>query len=434
MGNTSRRPRRLFHAAAVPMIIGLALAAACSTPSETTGPGVTSAPCPNAIDRDKGCIYLGVLSDLGGGPFAMLGRAMQDGQTAFWTEVNKAGGIGGYEVDISTYARDTAYDPHRHVEEFREIEPNVLALAMSLGTAQTLAVLPEMDAADIVTSAGTLWSGWEYREADRDLVLDSGYSYCTEAIMGLDWFTEHQYRPANVAVVAFRGNYGGDYANGALRWAAHNNVIVTSRVDTGPNTEVGNQDRPVAEILANPPNLVMLATGPAETAEIIGKLVAGGYQGRFLGSSPTWNGALLKTPAGPALSALYNYTSPVDGWDGRSTGARRARAAAPQEPTNWGYSLGWASSYTMRALLTKAAEQGPLNRAGVRGSQDALTVDFEGMAAPHTYNAGAPDYAAQRASIGAPDPSAPLGSRTVATDYRGPTLPQLPMHGPCVRL
>ncbi|MCP2321171.1 ABC-type branched-chain amino acid transport system, substrate-binding protein [Nocardia amikacinitolerans] len=434
MGNTSRRPRRLFHAAAVPMIVGIVLAAACSTPSATTGPGVTSAPCPNAIDRDKGCIYLGVLSDLGGGPFAMLGRAMQDGQTAFWTEVNKAGGIGGYEVDISTYARDTAYDPHRHVEEFREIEPNVLALAMSLGTAQTLAVLQEMDAADIVTSAGTLWSGWEYRETDRDLVLDSGYSYCTEAIMGLDWFTEHQYRPRNVAVVAFRGNYGGDYANGALRWAAHNNVTVTSRVDTGPNTEVGNQDRPVAEILANPPDLVLLATGPAETAEIIGKLVAGGFHGRFLGSAPTWNGALLKTPAGPALSALFNYTSPVDGWDGRSTGARRARAAAPQEPTNWGYSLGWAGSYTMRALLTKAAEHGPLNRAGVRAAQDALTVDFEGMAAPHTYNAGAPDYAAQRAAIGAPDPSAPLGSRTVTTDYRGPTLPQLPMHGPCARL
>ncbi|MBF6215120.1 ABC transporter substrate-binding protein [Nocardia puris] len=433
MGSTDRRHRRLFHSAAIPVLLGLILTAACSTPVDTTGPGVTDAPCPEAIDENNGCVYLGVLSDLGDGPFAALGTAMQDGQRAFWTEVNKAGGIGGYEIDVSTYARDTAFDPHRHLTELRAIEPHVLALAMSLGTAQTLSVLREMDDADMVTAAGTMWSGWEYPESDMNLVLDSGYSYCTEAIMGLDWFAEHQYRPRTLAVIAFRGNYGGDYAGGAIHWAVHNHAIVTARIDTGPNTEVGNQDRPVAEIMANPPDLVMLATGPAETAEIVGKLVAAGYQGRFLGSAPTWNGALLKTPAAPAISELYNYTSPVEGWNGQSVGAQRARAAALSEPTNWGYSLGWAVSYTMRALLERAVEAGPLSRRSMRRAQDALTVDFEGMAPPHTYGSG-PDYAAQRATIGAPDATAALGSRDVATHYAGPTLPQLTLHGPCARL
>ncbi|MEV0028420.1 ABC transporter substrate-binding protein [Nocardia sp. NPDC050793] len=432
MGPTRRR-RRLFRAAAAAIAFGFVLAA-CSTASTETGQGVTSAPCPQAVDKSKGCIYLGVLSDLEGGPFAALGRALNDGQLAFWREVNKAGGIGNYEVDITTYARDTAYDPHRHREQFRQIEPHVLALAMSFGTAQTLSVLPEMDAVDLLTGAGTLWSGWQYRDTDRNLVLDTGYSYCTEAIMGLDWFAQFQSRPRTLAVVAFRGNYGGDYASGALRWASENNAIVTARVDTGPNAEVGNQDGPVAEILANPPDVVLLATGPGETAEIIGKLVAGGYDGRFLGSTPTWNGALLKTPAAAAITSLYNYTSPYDGWDGRSVGAQHARAAALQPPTNWGYNLGWAISYPMKAVLTRAEAEGHLTRAGVRGALNGLSVDSEGMAAVHNYGAGEPDLTTQRAVIGVPDANAPMGSRTLLPDFRGPTLQRVTLHGPCARL
>ncbi|MBF6215119.1 ABC transporter substrate-binding protein [Nocardia puris] len=424
--------RRSLRRGATALIAASLALAGCSTSTPESVPGVTAEPCPAAIDPDKGCVYLGVLSDLVDGPFSPLGKAVQDGQAAFWNAVNKAGGIGGYEIDVTTYARDTFYDPHRHGEQFRDIEPHVLALAMSLGTAQTLSVLPEMDAADVVTGAGTLWSGWQYRETDRNLVLDSSYSYCTEAILGLDWFAQNKTNPGKLAVIAFRGNYGGDYANGALRWASDNGAVVTARVDTGPNAEVGNQDGPVAEIMADPPDVVLLATGPAETAEIVAKLVARGYEGRFLGSTPTWNGALLKTAVGPSLAELYNYTSPYDLWDGASEGARNARAAAPQVPANWGYNLGYAVSFPMKALLTRASSMGMLTRKGLREALDGLSVDSEGMTAVHNYGADGPDFAAQRAFIGAPDASSPLGSRTVTADYHGPTLDRITLHGPCV--
>ncbi|WP_067462340.1 ABC transporter substrate-binding protein [Nocardia amamiensis] len=425
--------RRLFHLVAAPLALALVLTGACSTSSPAATPGVTREPCPHAIDRAKGCIYLGVLSDLNNGPFAPLGKSLQDGQLAFWNEVNKQGGIGGHEIDIATYTRDTAYDPRRHVTEFENVAPHVLALAMSFGTAQTLAVLHEMDQADLVTGAGTLWSGWQYRSTDRDLVLDDGYSYCTEAVLGLDWFAQNHYQPHTLGVVAYRGNYGGDYASGALKWALDNGARITSRIDTGPNAEVGNQDYPVAEILANQPDLVLLATGPAESAEIIGKLARSGYTGRFLGSTPTWNPALLKTPAAPALISLYNYTSPFDGWDGISAGAQRARNAATREPTNFGYNLGFAISYPMKALLTKAAETGRLDRAAVRKSVAGLAVDSEGMAAPQVYGRDEPDVAAQRAVVNMPDPTTSLGSRTVVADYRSPTLKRISMHEPCTR-
>ncbi|WP_054814959.1 ABC transporter substrate-binding protein [Nocardia arizonensis] len=427
----TRGRRRSLRGAAVPLIIGLILAGCSKEVDPDSGPGVTHSPCPHAVHQDTGCIYLGVLSDLGGGPYAVLGKSLQDGQLAFWNEVNRAGGIGGYEIDISKYARDTAYDSRKHAEQYSQIEPNILALAMSLGTAQTLAVLPKMDAANMITAAGTLWSGWQYRDTDLNLVFDSIYSYCTEAMLGLDWFAHTHYQPQNIAIVAFRGNYGGDYANGVLKWAGVNGVRVGARIDTGPNTEVGNQARTVAEILSTPADLVMLATGPAETAEIVGSLAAAGYTGRFLGSAPTWNGALLQTPAARPLTALYNYTSPVDGWDGNSPGAQHARAAAAHEPTNWGYNLGWAVSYPMKAALTAAAAKGGFNRVAMRRAVDNLRVESEGMAGATTYGGPGPNLADQQAMINAPDMDAPLGSRTLVTAYHGSTLERATLTGPC---
>ncbi|GGK44950.1 ABC transporter substrate-binding protein [Nocardia camponoti] len=426
--------RWLRRIAVAPLAAGLVFATGCATGESGAAPGVTTAPCPNSPHKDRGCLYLGVLSDLADGPFTALGTSMNDGQTAFWHAVNEAGGIGGYDVDTTTYARNTAYDPRKHRVEYTNIEPHVLALAMSFGTAQTVAMLDQLDSDDMVATAATQWSGWNYRSADRNLVLSAGYSYCTEAITGLDWFAEAHYAPRKIAVVGYRGNFGGDYASGAMKWAVANDATIAARVWTGPNGEVGNQDEPVAEVLASAPDLVMLATGPAETAEIVGKLVSAGYTGRFVGSLVTWNSALLRTPAAPALTALYNYLTPVDSWDGDSLGLRNARKATDHEPTNFGYLLGWALSYPMRSVLQRAAAHNDLTRAGLRNAIAKTTADGEGMVAVQQPGAVAPDLSTEWASVFAPDQAGPAGSRTVRVGYQGKTATRLNLHEPCTRL
>src|SRR5215813_5263378 len=74
------------------------------TPTDTaikTDVGVTSAACPSAVDATKGCIYLGLLSDLTG-PVAALGVPAAEAVKAFWKRVNTKGGIAGkYEVDAT---------------------------------------------------------------------------------------------------------------------------------------------------------------------------------------------------------------------------------------------------------------------------------------------------------------------------------------------
>lgn len=397
-----------------------------------TGEGITAEPCPDAINPDNGCIYLGILSDLTEGPFAALAVPIVDGQRAFWRTVNEAGGISGYDVDIDTYTKDTKYQAAEHASAYREIEANILAIAQTLGTVNTEAILPDMDEHDVVAVPATWWSGYAFNANDMGLMLEFGYSYCTEAIVGLDWYTENFEAPGKVAAVGYPGDYGGDSAAGAELWADANGVDDVTVIPTGPNQVTGNQDAVVGALAAAQPDVVILAVGPAETAEIVGKMAAGGFAGRFLGSLPTWNPALLGSAAAPALVGLYNHMSPSEQWDGTSPGAMAMKAANGDEVAdNGGYVIGWLMSYPMHSLLQQAAANGDLTRAGVRAAIDGLEVDFDGMMPTMTYGGEGKDVAASQMMIYTPDADAPLGEKATGDFYNGVTFAELAYDQAC---
>ena len=107
-----------------------------------TDVGVTSEPCPNAANKDHGCIYLGIISDLTKGPFAPLAVPITDAQKAFWAKVNKDGGIGDYDVDVTTYIRDNEYTPAVHKAKYDEIKGKVLGLGQTTSPATTATTPP----------------------------------------------------------------------------------------------------------------------------------------------------------------------------------------------------------------------------------------------------------------------------------------------------
>ena len=109
-----------------------------------SAPGVTDEACPDAVNEDNGCIYLGTISDLTQGPFAPLGVPITEAQKAFWQRVNEDGGIGGYDINVTEYVRDNLYNPQTHKQVYGEIEGDVLALAQTFGSPTTLAIIPDM--------------------------------------------------------------------------------------------------------------------------------------------------------------------------------------------------------------------------------------------------------------------------------------------------
>jgi ABC-type branched-subunit amino acid transport system substrate-binding protein len=399
------------------------------TTTDTTGVktdfGVTKEACPDAVNKSKGCIYLGTISDLTEGPFKALAVPITDAQKAFWKRVNANGGIGNYEVDVTKYVRDNKYNPQVHKEVYEQIKGNILALAQTLGSPTTAAILSDLKANSIVAAPASWTSGWAF----EDVVIESGANYCIESMNALDYAVA-TYKSKSVMSIHYAGDYGDDAAAGAKIAAEKLGMTFSQlKTDSGADKQAGA----IAEIIAKNPDLVILTTGPTETATIVGQAAARGFKGRFIGTSPTWNPGLLKSPAAPALTALYEQTAPWNTWSTKSPGHDAMRAALPGVTPNDGYTSGWIWSYPLKAALEKAVANKDLTRAGLLAAVKSLDkVDYEGM-----LPAGAGNYkggAAAQIKVNAiykPDATGPTGVAMVKDLTVGPTASAYTLDGPC---
>jgi ABC-type branched-subunit amino acid transport system substrate-binding protein len=391
-----------------------------------TDVGITEDPCPEEVNPDNGCIYLGILSDLSVGPFAAAGPLIVEGQEAFWNRVNEDGGIGGYDVNVTEYVRDNQYNPQVTNQVYQEIKPDVLALAQTLGSPMTAAIVEDLDSEDIVAAP----AAWSSLYLFQDVILESGTSYCPEAMNGVDYMVENE-NIESVMAIHYPGDYGGDAAAGASVAAEANDLEFTN-VETAPGAD--NQAAAIAAIREASPDLVILSTGPTETATIVGQAAAAGFQGRFMGSSPTWNPAILQSPAAPAFEAAFMHLGPWGPWDSETPGHEAAREALGDVEPNEFYTAGWFWSYPLKAALEAAAENGDLTRAGLREAAEGLEeIDFEGVLPEGSGNyAGGPDTAATRATyISSIDPEASTGLALQEEAYTGPTAEAYEFTGPC---
>src|SRR2546423_4764274 len=85
-------------------------------------------------------------SNVFSGPLAELGKEYKDGALVYLNEVNAKGGVNGRKVALITL--DDAYDPKKTVENTKVLinEQKVFALAFYVGTANTGAVIPLLEA------------------------------------------------------------------------------------------------------------------------------------------------------------------------------------------------------------------------------------------------------------------------------------------------
>jgi len=386
-----------------------------------TDVGVTEEACPDAVNADNGCIYLGTLTDLTG-PFAGFGIPLTAAQAAFWARVNEMGGITAegydqaYDVDSTTYNQSSGWDATEHARLYEEMEPNVLALAQSLGTPTTQAILDSLKANNVLTVPAGYTSLFNF----EDVILEASANYCVETMNSVDYAVE-TYGIGSVMSVYYEGDYGGDAAAGAQNAAEFNELEFTA-VPTQPGVE--NQAEAVAAIVGGAPDLVTITTGPAETATIVGGAVAAGYTGRFIGTNPTWNPALLGTEAAPALQGLYEVGGTFYEWDADTPGHEAMREALDTpDDVNDGYTIGWIWQYALQAALEAALGNGDLTRAGLVEAANSLeSVDYEGMLPEGAGNyAGGPEAQIRLSRVNAVDPESTTGISPVGDFFTGPT-------------
>lgn len=395
-----------------------------------TGTGVTSEACPDAVDDSKGCIYLGVLSDLTVGPFASFGSDVTEANAAFWERVNADGGIGDYEVDVTSFVKDNEYNPEVHRRAYREIEGEVLALAQTLGSTTTAAILEDMDADSVLGVPAGWTSGWAF----QDSILVAGANYCYDAMNSVDWMVE-EHGELSVFAVGYPGDFGDDAAYGASV-AAKANGLEFSSISTTPGPE--NQTAAVTQIVESDPDLVIVTMGASDMATIVGESVARGYGGQFIGHSLTWNPGLVDSPAIGALEGQFLGSSMWGPWNAETPGHEAMREALDDvdQPSD-GYVAGWVLQYPLKAALEAAVENGDLTREGlVEAARSLTTVDYEGMLPEGAGNfAGGPNERMFRESVmQAVDLDSPTGMSQVRGFYLGSTAESFELTEPCYTL
>jgi hypothetical protein len=278
-------------------------------------------------------------------------------------------------------------------------------------------------------------AAWTSGFAFEDVILESGSNYCVEAMNAVDFAKGAKSTIKSVMSVHYAGDYGDDGAGG-VKYAAQQLGLTFSDVKTASGAD--QQAGAISQILSTKPDLVILTVAPTETAVIVGQIGAqaltSGYAPMFVGNSPTWNGALLASPAAPALKALYFQAGPWGPWPTDTPGHKAMRDANGTPATiNDGYTAGWVWEYPLKAALEKAVQNKDLTRAGLVAAAKSLTsVDYEGMLPADAGNYAGGAAAQYKASvISKPDDAAPSGVTVVQPLTVGPTAKSFNLTKPC---
>lgn len=385
-----------------------------------TGVGVSSESCPDAVNEDNGCIYLGSLSDLTG-PVASLGSTVTEAQEKFWERVNEAGGIGGYDIDVTTYLRDHTYNPQTANEVYEEVKGEVLALAQVLGSPTAAAIIEDMKSSQIV-GAGASWSSkWNF----EDNMLAVGSNLCYMGMNMVDYAVD-ELGAESVMSVHYPGEAGDDAAAGAKTAAEHRGMQFTAvPTQAGPS----NQSGAIDEIVSQGPEAVVLTMAVADATEIVGQASARGYDGKFFGINTSWGRGMLDSPAAEAIKKMYLVSDVYPPFDSDTPGHNAMREALGDVAPDPGYVWGWVWSYPLKAVLERAVDGGALTRDAVlRAATSLESVDYEGMLPDE---AGNQNEMFRETLLMKPDENTPTGLSVVQSLAAGPTASTTTIERPC---
>jgi ABC-type branched-subunit amino acid transport system substrate-binding protein len=361
----------------------LALAAACLfavTACSTTKPEASGSGSGSDVKTGNGVtdsdINIGVLTDLSG-PFA-AGAAVQVTEfQAYWDKVNSDGGI--CDRDVKLQVQDHGYDPQKAVSLYRSMSSNIVALQQVLGGPTSSAVLP-LAQQDSVYVGGVGWASSALQYENNQL---PGASYSIEGANAIDYLVDELglAKGDKVGVVYFVGDYGSDALAGAKYAAEKRGLSIVPQEITPAVTDLSAQASALAQEGVKG---VILGAAPAQLASLAGVLSAQGADVPIVGMNPTFNPALLKTPAADALVAnTYSITS-VAPYATDAPGVKAANdmyaQADPKGATGWEVPLAYGQAELLKTALQDACDSGDLTPEGVVGAVGkASDVNTDGV-------------------------------------------------------
>ena len=271
-----------------------------------------------------------------------------------------------------------------------------------------MGILDKMNDDNMVASPMSWWSGWADTAVDQNLILEFGSSYCADAMNAYTYFNSTYSSLTKYGFVGFAGDYGGDGHTGLAHMLDKDGLA--SPWTYLPSTWEFNVTTAIEGIVANQLEVVMLATGPTQTAEIVGGVAQASLSPKWIALAPAYNDAFVAPDF--ALKDLMESSMYVTAWGAPysydSIGHAKMRAALTAsgvDSTNSFLLAGWMSQYSLESALRALVSSGDaMTRANLRQIVTSLQVSSDNMLMPYQLNSPS-----SSSVIGKPDGSAAGG-------------------------
>lgn len=370
----------------------------------------------NVPGFDGTTIKLGVLTPLSG-PVAVIGLPLTAGNQVYFDYVNSQGGIAGkYQVEL--VQEDTQYSPPRTVQQYNKIKGDVVAFTQVLGTAPTLAVLPQLAQDNIIAAPASLDAFW-VREPN---LLPVGGPYQVQAINALDYYLKQGDGEGKNICTFIQDDAYGEAGQSGVDFAAEElgfEVVTTQKFKVGDKDVTGQVQR----LQRSKCDAVFLVATPTDAGTIWGTAAKLGFAPRWIGQSPSWIDELGASPLAEYLQQTTWIVAEGTEWGddqvpGMADLISRVEEFKPDQDPDYYFSFGYLQGIAMTALLEKAVELGDLSREGLMAASEQLgTVSFDGLSGDYQYGAAEERNPSRMSTIYEVQPDKPFGLGTLEYQY-----------------
>jgi len=379
------------------LIVARLTAAGCRAGDNT--PAATQGPIKTGIGIEGLTIKVAELTPLTGS-VALIGKPLTRGHEVYFQYVNDTlGGVGKnlpkqQRSKVELVTLDTQYLPDIHVQQYNAVKEKVAVIAQSLGTPQTKAILQQIRDDKIVTGAASLSADW-FKEK---YVVANGAPYIAQVANAMQYLKDKSVTP-KLGLIYQDDDYGAEGVSGIDYAAKALGFTVVARASYKPtDTEFTAQVNTMKQAGADH---VVLTTTPTPTGRILGAAAALQYAPRWIGTSPSWIGALVGTKAAPSplvpymQQNLWIVTDQGCGWADVGAGCEgsklmqdnMAKYAKDQVPDYY-FSFGYVQAMGIHAILEKAVEMRDLSRDGLANAfANVKSVDTGGLRKALSYGA-----------------------------------------------
>lgn len=356
------------------------------TPEATGAAGIKAGP---GVDLATKTVRLGVLNDESG-PAATIGKPYAVGKRMVAAMVN-AGGSGllpeGWKVEL--IEKDHGYNPQKSVQAYNEIKDQVVMVAQSFGTPNTLPLRPMLARDNMIALPASLSS----EMAKDKYTIPIGPSYEIEAMHAMDWVVAEVEKAGKAkdtikaGIVFQKDDYGEDGLRGWKAAAAKHGVTIVSEQTVTP----GQRDFAaiVTELKKAGVTHVLLTVLPSASGPLLGTAAQLQVKPIWIGQTPTWVDAFFKPDViPPAVFDNYYWVSGLTFWGEEVPGMPKFLEAYEKfgkqlAPPDYYMLVSYMQGTLACEIIKRAIEAGDVTREGLLAQVPKIeSFDADGLNQP----------------------------------------------------